>query len=48
MENDLKDVTEWVVSATRSVGAEITSPWFYLQFGVLMVAGFALSRRQTW
>jgi small-conductance mechanosensitive channel len=38
MENDLKDVTEWVVSATRSVGAEITSPWFYLQFGLILAA----------
>jgi small-conductance mechanosensitive channel len=27
-----------VVSSTRSVGAEITSPWFYLQFGLILTA----------
>ena len=38
MDNDLNDVTEWLISATRSVGAEMTSPWFYLQFGVILAA----------
>ena len=38
MDKDLNDVTEWVISATRSVGAEITSPWFYLQFGLILAA----------
>lgn len=40
MDKDLKvtDITEWVISATRSVGAEITSPWFYLQFGLILAA----------
>jgi len=38
MEMDLKDITEFVVSSTRSVGAEITSPWFYLQFGLMLTA----------
>src|SRR5258705_2530938 len=38
MDMDLKDVTEFVVSSTRSVGAEITSPWFYLQFGLMLTA----------
>ncbi len=38
MEFDLKDVTEYLLSVARSVGAELTSPWFYLQFGVMMAA----------
>jgi small-conductance mechanosensitive channel len=38
MDKDLNDVTSWVISATRSVGAEITSPWFYLQFGLILAA----------
>ncbi len=38
MEFDLKDVTEYLLSIARSVGAELTSPWFYLQFGVMMAA----------
>src|SRR5258706_8966353 len=38
MDMDLKDITEFVVSSTRSVGAEITSPWFYLQFGLMLTA----------
>src|SRR5882724_3656598 len=38
MDMDLKDITEFVVSSTRSVGAEITSPWFYLQFGLILTA----------
>src|SRR5215207_4172702 len=38
MDKDLNDVTDWVISATRSVGAEITSPWFYLQFGLILTA----------
>src|SRR5216684_7399342 len=42
MEMDLKEVTEFVVSWTRSVGAEVTSPWFYLQLGlILAAAGFS-------
>src|ERR1700737_5005372 len=35
---DLNDIPEFLLSAARSVGAEITSPWFYLQLG-LMLAG---------
>ena len=38
MDFDLKDVTEYLLSVARSVGAEITSPWFYLQFGLMLIA----------
>jgi small-conductance mechanosensitive channel len=38
MDMDLKDITEFVVASTRSVGAEITSPWFYLQLGLMLTA----------
>jgi small-conductance mechanosensitive channel len=38
MDMDLKDITEFMVSSMRSVGAEITSPWFYLQFGLILTA----------
>jgi small-conductance mechanosensitive channel len=35
---DLPDVTDFLHAAARSVGAEVTSPWFYLQLGLIMVA----------
>ena len=39
---DMSDVTDFLHTAARSVGAEVTSPWFYLQFGlVLAIAGIA-------
>ena len=38
MDFDLKDATEYLISAARSVGAELTSPWFYLQFGIMLAA----------
>jgi len=39
---DLNDITEFLLSAARSVGAEITSPWFYLQLGLILAgAGVA-------
>jgi small-conductance mechanosensitive channel len=38
MDMDLKDISEFVVASTRSVGAEITSPWFYLQLGLMLTA----------
>ena len=38
MEMDLKDVIETLQMAARSVGAEVTSPWFYLQFGIILAA----------
>jgi small-conductance mechanosensitive channel len=38
----MSDVTDFLHTAARSVGAEVTSPWFYLQFGlVLAIAGIA-------
>jgi small-conductance mechanosensitive channel len=40
---DLNEITELLQSAARSVGAEVTSPWFYLQLGLIVVgAGIAL------
>src|SRR5690242_13412976 len=38
MEMELKDVIESLQMAARSVGAEVTSPWFYLQFGIILAA----------
>jgi len=38
MDFDLKDLTDYLLSAARSVGAEVTSPWFYLQFGLMLAA----------
>jgi small-conductance mechanosensitive channel len=35
---DMSDVTDFLHTAARSVGAEVTSPWFYLQFGVILAA----------
>ena len=35
---DLKDITEILHNAARSLGAEVTSPWFYLQFGLILAA----------
>src|SRR6202048_4795425 len=40
---DLTDISEFVLSAARSVGAEVASPWFYLQLGLILAgAGIAL------
>jgi len=40
---DLNEIAELLHSAARSVGAEVTSPWFYLQLGLIVVgAGVAL------
>src|SRR5947209_9800821 len=36
MDMDLKDFMELVQTTARSVGAEISSPWFYLQFGLIL------------
>jgi small-conductance mechanosensitive channel len=33
-----KEIIEFLQSTARSVGAEITSPWFYLQFGLMLAA----------
>jgi small-conductance mechanosensitive channel len=38
MDMDLKDVTEFLQTTARSVGAEVASPWFYLQFGLILAA----------
>jgi small-conductance mechanosensitive channel len=39
---DMSDVTDFLHTAAFSAGAEVTSPWFYLQFGlVLAIAGIA-------
>lgn len=35
---DLNEITEFLLAAARSVGAEVTSPWFYLQVGLIMAA----------
>ncbi len=41
---DLNDISELPFSAARSVGAEITSPWFYLQLGLILAgAGIAFA-----
>src|ERR1700722_16068775 len=41
---DLSDVTDFLHAAARSVGAEVTSPWFYLQLGLILAAtGIALA-----
>ena len=39
MDMDLKDIIELLHAAARSVGAEVTSPWFYLQLGLILAAG---------
>ncbi len=39
---DLNEISEFLLSAARSVGAEVTSPWFYLQLGLILAgAGIA-------
>ena len=38
MDMDLNTVLEHMHVLARSVGAEVTSPWFYLQLGLIMVA----------
>src|SRR3954466_655815 len=39
---DLNEIIELLLSAARSVGAEVTSPWFYLQLGLILAgAGIA-------
>jgi small-conductance mechanosensitive channel len=39
---ELHDITEFLHAAARSVGAEVASPWFYLQLG-LIVAGTGIA-----
>jgi small-conductance mechanosensitive channel len=48
MDLDLHDITEVLHAAARSVGAEVTSPWFYLQLGLVMAgAGAAFAAGAT-
>jgi small-conductance mechanosensitive channel len=36
LELDLNEIYQFLLAAARSVGAEITSPWFYFQLGVIL------------
>jgi small-conductance mechanosensitive channel len=36
---DLNDIIDFLHSAARSVGAEVASPWFYLQLGLILAGG---------
>jgi len=38
MDKAPKEIIEFLQSTARSVGAEIASPWFYLQFGLILTA----------
>jgi small-conductance mechanosensitive channel len=41
---DLSDIIDYLRTVARSVGAEISSPFFYLQFGIILTAaGIALA-----
>jgi small-conductance mechanosensitive channel len=41
---EMSDVLDFLHAAARSVGAEVTSPWFYLQLGLVMAgAGIAFA-----
>jgi small-conductance mechanosensitive channel len=35
---DLHDIIDFAHASARSVGAEVTSPWFYLQLGLMLAA----------
>ena len=35
---DMHEIVESIQAALRSVGAEVASPWFYLQFGLILAA----------
>jgi small-conductance mechanosensitive channel len=44
MDIDLKDVLSFLQDTARQFGAQVTSPWFYLQFGLILAgAGIALA-----
>ena len=44
MDFDPKDILDFLQATASSVGAEASSPWFYLQFGLMMAAaGIALA-----
>ena len=38
MDMDLKEIMEFLQTDRAIVGAEIASPWFYLQFGLILAA----------
>ena len=41
---DLDQLTELTRSSAHAVGAEVASPWFYLQFGLILAgAGIAFA-----
>src|SRR5579863_1194506 len=41
---DLNDIMDFLDTTARSIGAEATSPWFYLQIGLMLAAaGMALA-----
>ena len=45
---ELNDITDFLHAAGQSVGAEVASPWFYLQFGLILAsAGIALAADAT-
>jgi small-conductance mechanosensitive channel len=45
---ELNDIIDFLHTAGQSVGAEVTSPWFYLQFGlILAAAGIAFAADAT-
>jgi small-conductance mechanosensitive channel len=45
---DLNGISEFLFSTAHSVGAEIASPWFYLQLGLILVgAGIAFAAGAT-
>ena len=44
MDIDYKDILTFCHELARQFGAEVTSPWFYLQFGIILAAvGIALA-----
>src|SRR6267154_1911525 len=45
---DLNDIPEFLLSAARSVGAEITSPWFYLQLGLILAGAVVANLAFAW
>ena len=41
---DMNEIVEFIQTGLRSVGAEVASPWFYLQFGLILAgAGIAFA-----
>ena len=45
---EMTDIIDFLHAAARSVGAEVTSPWFYLQLGLVMAgAGISFAAGST-